>query len=444
MRKRNVFNLCIQITVLTVPASLYGLSLFAAPPAYWETIALSAALLVLFGAGCVRLVPALTSMLLGEEESHLLREGDRTYRRCGSRELFKLFLIVLAVRLLEFPLTYIVHFRLFGYTGTFFEVQRLWLDLYHVETAFPLYGWLSNIFWIVTANFNHARFIGSYFFTSLAVVALYYLVQLDFDRKTARRSVRYFLLMPFSLVLMGTVPDGLFLLLSILCLLFIRKKQFPLANLFAMLAVLTHALGVLLILPIVVSCVSDLIGGIRSNREVRKGYYARQTFNVLSVLLIPIGVVLVMLYSQISFGDAFSLYRHALGTPGVGVSGLFRFLDAGMERSLLFGNDTVATLLGTYLPQLLGLVFAVVMIILACGKISTSFVLLMVASVCAIVATGRVSDTARIVTATAPFVITLAVRIKNRWLDAAVTTILLAGWLAYFYAFIAGFTGGIG
>lgn len=443
MRKRNVFILCIQIIVLTVPALLYGLSLFAAPPAYWETIALSAALLLLFGAGCVRLVPALTSQLLGEEEFHLQKEGDRTYRRCGTRELFKLFLIVLAVRLLEFPLTYIVHFRLFGYTGTFFEVQRLWLDLYHVETAFPLYGWLSNSFWIITANFNHARFIGSYLFTSLAVVALYYLVQQDFDRKTARRSVRYFLLMPFSLVLMGTVPDGLFLLLSILCLLFIRKKRFPFASLFAMLAVMTHALGVLLILPIVVSCISDLIGGIRSNRETGKGFFLRQTFNVLSVLLIPIGIALVMLYSQISFGDAFSLYRHALGTPGVGVSGLFRFLDAGMERSLLVGNDTVAALLGTYLPQLLGLVFAAVMIILASGRISASFVLLMVASVCALVATGHVSDTARVVTATAPFVITLAVRVKNRWVDAAVTVLLSVGWLAYFYAFIAGFTGGI-
>ena len=294
MRKRTVFNLCIQLTVLTVLASLYGLSLFAAPPAYWETVAISAALLLLFGAGCVRLVPALTSMLLGEEESHLLREGDRTYRRCGSRELLKLFLIVLAVRLMEFPLTYIVHFRQFGYTGTFFEVQRLWLDLYHVETAFPLYGWLSNIFWIITANFNHARFIGSYFFTSLAVVALYYLVQLDFDRKTARRSVRYFLLMPFSLVLMGTIPDGLFLLFSILCLLFIRKKNFPIANLFAMLSVLTHALGVLLILPILVSFVSDLIAGIRSNREMGKRFFLRQTLNLLSTLLIPIGIGFVL------------------------------------------------------------------------------------------------------------------------------------------------------
>ncbi len=443
MRKRNVFNLCIQITVLAVLASLYGLSLYAEPPVYWESVAIGALLLALFGAGCVVLVPSLTSMLIGEEESHLIREGERTFRRCGTRELFKLFLIVLAVRLLEFPLTYLVHYRLFGYSGTFFEVQRLWLDLYHVETAFPLYDWLSDVFWIVTANFNHARFIGSYVFTSLAVVALYYLVQLDFDRKTARRSVRYFLVMPFSLVLMGTVPHGLFLLLSILCLLFVRKKLFAAANLFAMLAVMTHALGVLLIVPTLFGYVSDLILGIRTNREMGKGYFVRQALSALSILLIPLGAALVMLYAQLRFGDAFVLYRYALGTPGVGISGLFRFTDAGLKASLTVDANTVKILLGTWLPQLLYLLFALVMIVLACGKLSTTFVLLMIVSVAATVVTGRVSDTAGAVTMIAPFVITLAVRVKNRWADAAVTILLFLGWLAYFYAFIAGYTGGV-
>ena len=424
-------------------ASLYGLSLYAEPPAYWESVAIGALLSVLFGAGCIRLVPSLTSVLIGEEEAHLMREGERTFRRCGTRELLKLFLIVLAVRLLEFPLTYLVHYRLFGYTGMFFEVQRLWLDLYHVETAFPLYDWLSNVFWIITGNFNHARFIGSYVFTSLAVVALYYLVQQDFDRKTARRSVRYFLLMPFSFALMGTVPDGLFLLLSILCLLFIRKKQIAAANLFAMLAVMTHALGLLLIVPILMSFLSDLIHGIRSGREIGKAGFLKKTLEALTILLIPVGAGLVMLYANARFGDAFSLYRHALGTSGVGISGLFRFTDAGLQLSQTVDPNPLPVLLSAYLPQLLYLTFALVMIILACGKLSTPSVLLMIAAIVATVATGWVSSTARIVTMIAPFVITLAVRVKNRWADAAVTVLLFMGWLAYFYAFIAGYTGGV-
>lgn len=425
-------------------AFLYGLSLYADMPRYWETVVISALLLVLFGAGCIRLVPALSSMFMGEEQQHLLREGDRTFRRCGTRELTKLFLIVLLVRLLEFPLTYIVHFRLFGYAGRFFEIQRLWLDFYHPETAFPLYGYLSDAFWVVTFNFNHARFLGSYFFTALAVTALYYLVQLDFDRRIARRSVRYFLLMPFSLVLMATVPDGLFVLFSVLCLLFLRKRMFPLANLFAMFAVTTHALGVLLFFPVVTDYVSYLIGNIRSNREMGKGYFLKQVGNTASILLIPAGIGLVMLYAQQKFGDPMALWRAALGETGVGVSSLFRFFDAAFDRSLFVGNHSAAVLLGTYAAQLAYLVFALVMLLLACGTISTSFVLLMAATLVATVMAGRVGDTARIVTMTVPFVITLAVKVKNRWIDALITVLLAAGWIAYFFAFIAGYTGGIG
>lgn len=426
-------------------ALLYGLSLYEKMPRYWESIVLSALITAFFGAALVRFIPSLVSVLIGEPEEHLVREGDRTFRRCGTRELGKLFLLVMAVRLFEFPLTYITRFALSGYTtGTFFEVQRLWLDFYHAETAFPLFDLLSRIFWIFTFNFNHARFIASYVFTAMAVVALYYLVQLDFNRRIARRSVRYFLLMPFSFVLMGTVPDGLFLLLSIMCLLFLRKQKFILANVFAMLATLTHALGILLFFPILVTFINYLIGNIRSNREMGKGYFVKQILNGASILLIPIGVGLVMLYAKLRFGDGMSLYRYALGTPGFGTEGLARFFDAAFDQSLFVGNHAGEILCGTYLPQLLYLLFALLMLLLANGTVSAAFVLLMTITVPVIVATGRVGDTARIVTMTAPFVITLAARVKNRWIDALISILLGAGWLAYFYAFIAGFTGGIG
>ena len=421
-------------------AFLYGLSLVEATPVYRETVAVTAALLALYGAGLVRLVPAASSAILGEEP-HLKREGERTFRRCGTRELFKLFLIVLLVRLLEFPLTYIVHYAMFGYTGTFFEIQRLWLDFYHPETAFPLYGYLSDVFWIFTVNFNHARFIGSYFFTSLAVVALYYLVQLDFDRKVARRAVRYFLLLPFSLTLMGTVPDGLFLLVAILTLLFIRKKWFPAASGFAMLAVLTHALGVLLFVPLLFGYLSFLIGNVRANRGTEKGYIFKQILTVLSLLLVPLGAGLVMLYGNLRFGDALSLHRSAFGTDGAGLSGLFRFTDAAFLETRTVGGNALAVLFGAYVSQFAYLLFALVMLLLAADTVPSSFALLMAVTIPITSVTGRMQDTAGFITITAPFVITFAAKIKNRWIDALVTVLLFGAWIAYFFAFIAGFTG---
>lgn len=420
-------------------AILYGLSLLQRPPVFWESVAVSAVFMILFGAGCVRFIPSFLSLLMGEEP-HLRREGDRTFRRCGSRELFKIFLLVLAFRLLEFPLTYVVHYLLFGYSGTFFEVQRFWLDFYQAETAFPLYGYLSNIFWIVTVNFNHARFIGSYFFTALAVTALYYLVQVDFDRRVARRTVRYFLLMPFAASLMGTVPDGLFILFSVLTLLFIRKNRFWLANIFAFFAVTAHALGALLFFPVLAGYVSYLIGNVRQNRATGKRYVLRQILNTLSFLLIPLGVGLVMLYSRLQFGDGMALYRLALGLPGTPFCSFSEWTDRAFSLSRVVGEHSVAILLGTYAAQLLYLLFAAVMLLFAGKTIPTAFALLMAVTIPMTILTGHVSDTARVVTMTVPFVLTLAAKVRRRWVDALITVLLGAGWVAYFFAFIAGYT----
>ena len=446
MQKRNIAQLCISLTVLTVLALLYGLSLYLHPPKYWETVVCSTLIYLLFAAAILRFIQVLVSYLAGGSEPHMNREGDRTFRRCGVRELCKLILLLMLLRLIEVLLTYVLHFQLFGYDGTFFEVQRIWLDFYHVETAFPLYGYLSDVFWVVTFNFNHARFIGSYLFTALAGAALYYLVQLDFDRKTARRAVRFFFLLPVSALLMGTVPDGLFLLVSIGCLLFLRKRLYAAANAFAMLATLTHALGALLFFPILLEYVVFIIDNVRSNREMEKGYSVKQIFNALSFLLVPVGVGLVMLYARVRFGDAMALYRAAVDTLGVAPSAmsdaLFTWFDRIFDATRVIGPDTVKTLLASALPQILYLIGGCVLIILGCERIRTSHVLLMILTVAAVICSGRTDDAARCLTMTAPFTAALAVRVKRGWVDLILTVLFLAAWILYFYAFIAGYTGG--
>ena len=432
---------------MTVLALLYGLSLYLHMPKYWETIVLSTLIYLLFTAATLRLIRLLVSFLAGGSEPHMNREGDRTFRRCGVRELCKLILLLMALRLIEILLTYVLHFRLFGYDGTFFEVQRIWLDYYHAETAFPLYGYLSNLFWVVSFNYNHARFIGSYLFTAMAGAALYYLVQLDFDRKTARRAVRYFFFLPASCLLMGTVPDGLFLLVSIGCLLFLRKRMYIVANAFALLATLTHALGALLFFPILLEYAVFVIDNVRSNREMEKGYTLKQVFNALSFLLVPIGIGLVILYSKARFDDPIAIYRAAAETYGLAPctlsDALFTWFDRVFEATRVIRPETVSVLLASVVFQVLYLVGGCVLVLLGCERIRSSHVLLMLLTIVAVLCTGRMSDTARYLTMTAPFVIVLAVRIRRAWVDFVLSIAFIGIWILYFYAVIAGYTGGL-
>ena len=447
MQKKNIVQLCISLIVLTVLAALYGLSLFLHMPRYWETIVLSTLIYLLFTAATLRLIPVGISFLSGGSEPHMNRVGDRTFRRCGVRELCKLILLLLFLRLFEVLLTYVLHFRLFGYDSTFFEVQRIWLDFYHSEMAFPLYGYLSDVFWVVSFNFNHARFIGSYLFTAIAGAALYYLVQVDFDRKTARRAVRYFFFLPLSCLLMGTVPDGLFLVLSIGCLLFLRKRYYIVANVFAMLATLTHALGVLLFFPVLLEYAVYIIGNVRSNREMEKWYPLKQLFNALSFLLVPIGIGLVALYAYLRFGDPLSLYRAAAQMYGIAPctmsDALFTWFDRIFDATRVIRPDTVITLLASALPQVIYLIGGCLLILLGCERIRTSHVLWMLLIVAAVLCTGSLDHTARMFTMVAPFTAVLAVRVKRKWMDMLLSVLFIASWFVYFYAFIAGYTGGV-
>ncbi len=447
MQKRTIAQLCISLTVLTVLALLYGLSLYLHAPKYWETIVCGTLVYMLFAAAILRFLQVFVSFLAGGTEPHMNHVGERTYRRCGLRELLKLTLMIMVLRLLEVLLTYLLHFRLFGYAGTFFEVQRIWLDFYHVETAFPLYGYLSDVFWVVSFNFNHARFIGSYLFTALAGAALYYLVQLDFDRKTARRTVLLFFLLPASCLLMGTVPDGLFLLISIGCLLFLRHRLFAAANAFGLLAVLTHPLGALLFFPILLEYIVFIVDNIRSSREMEKGYVVKQIFNALSFLLIPIGIVLVFGYAQLRFGDALALYKASVATYGIVPStpsdALFRWFDRVFEATKTVRPDTVRILLATALPQLLYLIGGCVLVILGCERIRTSHVFFLLLAITSVLCTGYIDGTAHILTMTAPFTIALTVRVRRGWVSAILILLLLSSLTLYFYAFIAGYTGGV-
>lgn len=444
MKNRNIVNTVIAIVLLTVLVALYGLSFYLSPPRYWESAVLATVIYALYAVALTTFVPHLTSLLAGEEQPHLMRTGDRTYRRCGTRELSKLILLIMALRLFEILLTYIIHYLHFGYSSTFFEVQRVWLDFYHPETAFPLYGLLSQVFWIFTFNFNHARFIGSFVFTAGAGAALYALTLNDFNRKIARRAVRFMFFLPVSCLLLGTVPDGLFLLLSILSLLFMRKRLFPLANLFAMLAVTAHAFGVILFLPILAEYISYLVQNNRLSREAEKGYLLKQILNALSFMLIPIGAGLVLLYSRIQLHDAFALYREAFGAFSFTAPGaLFAYFDGVIESTMVITPQTLPTLAVTAVPTVLYLFGACILILIGCGKIDTSYVLMMVASVPLILFMNKTEAAAGLLTVVAPFYIALAAAIKKRWLNYTLLILFALSWFGYLYAFIIGNTGGV-
>ena len=444
MKSARTIRIILTAVLLLVLLAGYGVWLVMEPPQYWETFLFVSLLFVLFATAIIRFVPYLMVYMITGSEPHLERIGERTYRRCGMRELAKITLLILILRLGHVLLTYLIHLGLLGYTETFFKVQRLWLNFYHVKFCFPGYPILSNLFWFVSFNFNHARFISSYICTALAGAALYYWVLVDFDRPAARHALLFFFLMPASCLLLGTLPDGAFLLFSILSLMFMRRRRFVLSNLFAMLAVTTHILGALLFVPSIIEFSEMLIGDARSHSEEKHGYLLRQIVSSLSFLMIPLGFALVLIYSRYMFGDTTTIFRSLMdqygyypASPLTSVTALTnRFLDAFHTTA----GDAFWTEMGNTVPNLLYVLLGAVLLALAPGRIRTSYIAYMLVTYLAVLSTGVLLEVPRILSMCAPFVLTMTLSVKKRWLQRALYLVCFAGFLLYLTAVVGGFT----
>lgn len=444
MKTTNTTRIWVTAVLLAILLAGYGAWLIPEAPSYWETFLFVTLLFLLFSIAIIRFVPYLLTYFATGKEPHLERIGERTYRRCGMRELAKVVLWILVLRLIQLLLTYLLHLGLFGYTETFFRVQRIWLDFFHADTCFPGYALLSNFFWFVTFNFNHARFLASYVFTALGGAMLYYWVLVDFDRTVARRTVLYFFLLPASCLLLGTLPDGLFLLFSLLCLMFVQKRRFVLANLFAMFAVMTHLFGVLLFVPCIIEFSQMLSDDLRNHREEKSGYLLRQILSAVSFLLVPVGFAAVLLYSSVRFGGPTELFRAAMERYGYAPSTPFRsvatlcnrFLDALRTTE----GEALRYELGNTIPNLVYLVLGAVVLILAPGRVRTSHIAYLLVTYAAVLCAGTLLEVPRLLSLCAPFVLTIALTVKKRWLHCVLYAVSFALLILYLTAVVGGYT----
>lgn len=444
MERTRTARIWLSAVLLTALLAIYGYWIMTETPSYWETFLFVTLLFVLYAAALIRFVPYFLTYFSKGTEPHLERVGDRTYRRCGVRELAKIVLLVLILRLLELLLTYLIRMRMFGFTETFFRVQRIWLDFYHAEYCFPAYPLLSNLFWFVTFNFNHARFVSAYILVALAAAAVYYWVLLDFDRPVARHATLYFLLMPAACLLLGTLPDGLFVLFSLLCLLFARRRRFVLANLFAMLSVMTHLMGVLLFVPCIIEFSQMLSVDMRAHSEEKHGFLLRRIVSALSFLLIPLGFGAVLLYSQSLYGNTTALFRAAMDAYGyralLPLSSAAELCDRFLDALRMQEGEALYRSLGNTVPNLVYLLLGAVLLVAAPGKIRTSNIAYMLVTYGAVLCTGTLWELPRLLSLCVPFVLTLSLSIRPKWIHRILYLVFFAGFLLYLAAVVGGYT----
>jgi Gpi18-like mannosyltransferase len=143
----------------------------------------------------------------------------------------------------------------------------------------------------VDPSFFYSGILLSNFFFLASLFLLFKLWRIDFKKNIVLSALLILLAFPTSYYFGAVYSESLFLFLSVLCLYFLRKKNFVLAGVFAALASATRITGILLVLPILIELYIEF-----------KNKHLNFT-NLASLLIAPLGLLFYMYYLSQHFGD---------------------------------------------------------------------------------------------------------------------------------------------
>lgn len=170
---------------------------------------------------------------------------------------------------------------------------------------YPLYPLMMRIFSFGEMDLAAVGMAISRLALAGAAICLYELIRCDGDEKTAVFGVLLLALYPFSMFTVGVYTESLFLLLTIGCMLAIRKDRMALCGVLGFLAALTRVQGVLMLFPAVYHIVAGKLGWEKRKISGRDAL----------VLLIPAGFMVYLLINYSLHGNAFQFMIFEEGEP---------------------------------------------------------------------------------------------------------------------------------
>ena len=180
-------------------------------------------------------------------------------------------------------------------------VEKGYFGTGSIQAFFPLYPMLVAIVGRLGVNPVLAGVTLSTIFFGLALVILHKLIQKDWGKKVATRTVILLLLAPTAFFFTSLYTESLFLLLVVLAFYSAREGNFLRAGLVGVLAAMTKTVGVLLVPALLVELW----------QQKKKGDFHKKNWGSIAGSLLPAGGLgAYMIYLQKVFGDAL-LFLHA-------------------------------------------------------------------------------------------------------------------------------------
>lgn len=171
-------------------------------------------------------------------------------------------------------------------------------NIYSSVGFFPLYSTLVFLVsWVVGDTLVAGILISNIFLVASAFL-LYLLVKGDGNESAAKRSIWYLFLFPSAYIFSAVYPESLLLFLWLGSIFSAQKRKWVWVGVFGFFAAMTKPVGFLIIIPLLVMYLESI-----------EEKWKRIRPSVLSLALIPFGLIFVACLQYLVTGDLFA-YSH--------------------------------------------------------------------------------------------------------------------------------------
>lgn len=379
------------------------------------------------------------------------RLGARSLRRERRHPWAQIVMFMLLTRLLLYVAAYAIYcLAQDNYPGGILDTLRtVWLrsdspsylgisERWYVTVGdprfhivfFPFYPVVMALFNPVTnSSFASAMIISNLSAIAAAILA-YEVAAIDMKRADALRAMKYLFILPAAFFFAAPMTESLFLVLTLACVYFVRKKRYLFGCLFGALAGFTRSVGGLLLVFAAFEWLADLLADRRAStlRTNAKTHVLR----FLCLLIVPLGLTGYLYINYAVTGDALTFMKYQSEHWGQGFGYFFESAATQVEHLVYSVNaGEVNKALGLWIPNLLYTFASLGIMTAAAKKLRPSYTAFFLAYF--IVACGAtwLLSSPRYLTAAFPLAFAVALITDTKKKDATATLVSLALLLAY-------------
>ncbi|MGI6142073.1 MAG: hypothetical protein ACOYEH_10175 [Caldicoprobacterales bacterium] len=301
----------------------------------------------------------------------------------------------------------------------------------------PGYPLMTRIVNILVGNVLYSGMIVSGLCFAGAGTIAYLLVRLDHSHRHALRVLKYLCILPGAFFFAAPMSESMFLLLSVCCIYFLRKKEWFYACITGGAAAFTRSLGLVLFIPALYEMIADeaeTMPSVSCHGRDKKLSWAAKYGNLI---FIPFGFGSYLLINYQVSGNPFQFLIYQKEHWHQSISFFFNTTAYQIDYAMgCIQGQNYHDLLALWLPNLFCIFAGLIIMLIAVRKLRPSYTAYFMAYyVIAIGATWLLSGPRYLLTLF-PIPMALAVIGKKPWLDTILTIGLSVFLGMYAYMFV--------